>query len=820
MDFDPNEDFEFGGEMPDSDEEKIYAAEKEYDTLNDETFGGDVVEPIPEDLSAFAANSLALKLEDTSFNDEPSSSSVASQSKQRKQQRPDDLGKSFTNSRHSKPSANNAAYDQQKAYKSQQEAVRGTQSLWGQNSPKNYTNTAFNIPFSSSSGYNRAPSPPKDSSSSMTVLRSIPGGALTLDEIENEQLMRTGSVHLGNTFPLTPGDRRTSINAPHPSNMTVINPIPHTLMNNQQQPQHSDWIHPPLSAEEQLKMANNSQQQKKTVVTVEELERKILSEFEEKKSNRQPENNEQQHGMNPMMPQGMYPGMPPMNPMQMAQMQQYFQWQQAMAAAAAMAAASGSTTPPMPNMLPPGFPPPNMMPPYGPPPGNPAMFAAMMSRMQFSGLPPPQASGFGMPPPPQMNQQQRSQSGTPNNSGIHAQGAWPMNSPLNNRNNPASGCPSPAGSTMSKRTRKEGMPSMRTITDFACDPYAGFMSKKEREWLIKIQLIQCLGTGDKYQDDYYYTCWKKNNTLEKIPDSWKQPKIKSKYYNLEETYPSVYNPPTFSGVLGKPSNATTTFPRQVLDVVQPVEDDVESIVGSSSREINKRKLRTILLSIENGYLMQLECDDLLRKVPSVDADEAGVLLNEIHLKLNSIYNTIMDEGHIPTTMVITKGRRLCIRIMSLATSQLKAQIISNVFNTLRKFARKVSILPHNDFIQASLTALTEIKENDLKEFFVKTEAERFQDTLIYSTFSQNLFTALLIALAKRSIDLNIFCPSSSIVKFLQSDRKMYNGLGNSFNEIFQTEDLTNLKTWLQKSMLCSSGNVAGCFLVCLREKNY
>jgi hypothetical protein len=31
------------------------------------------------------------------------------------------------------------------------------------------------------------------------------------------------------------------------------------------------------------------------------------------------------------------------------------------------------------------------------------------------------------------------------------------------------------------------------------------MSKKEREWLIKIQLIQCMRTGDPIDDDYYYT---------------------------------------------------------------------------------------------------------------------------------------------------------------------------------------------------------------------------------------------------------------------------------------------------------------------------
>uniref|UniRef100_A0A914YUB4 Uncharacterized protein n=1 Tax=Panagrolaimus superbus TaxID=310955 RepID=A0A914YUB4_9BILA len=756
--------------------------------LNDETFGGSGdVDQIPEDLSSFAALALKLEdIEDEQINNKPSSSST-------KPNRPKDFGNSWTGM-NAQMNAKASDDYQERAYKTQQDAVRATQSLWGQSpaaSPRRDN-------FFSSSGYNRAPSPPKSASH---ALRSIPGGALTLDEIEHEQLMRTGAVHLGSTFPLTPGDKRTSINAPTSSQ--VANAIPHVLGN-----QSSEWVHPPLD--------DDQSNQKKTFVTAEELERRLLEEFKEKKAH-QPVNQNQpppenEPGMNNMA--NMFPPggkMPPMNPAQMAQMQQFFHWQQSMAAAMASGAVPQ-------NVMPPGFPP--LMSPFGPP--NPAMFAAMMaSRMPFPppppGMPPMGPSpGFGMPP--QMNQ--RSQTGTPNNALLHPhpQGAsWPSNSPMNR--NTVSGVASPCGSTASRRTRKEGMPSMRTITDFAVDPYAGFMSKKEREWLIKIQLIQCLGTGDKYNDDYYYTCWKKNNTLEKRPDAWKQPKIKSKYYNLEETYPSVYNPPSFSGVLGKPTNATTSFPRQVLDI-HPAEDDVESIVGSSSREINKRKLRTILLSIENGYMWQLECDDLLRKVPYVPADEAGTLFNEIHSKLNAIYSTTMDESHIPTTMVITKGRRLCIRILSLATSPLKTQILSNVFNTLRKYARKVSITPNSDFIQAALKTLVEIKENDLKEFFVKTDAERFQDTLVYSSFSQNLFTALLIACAKRSIHLEAFAPGSTIMKFLQSDRKMYNGLGNAYGEVFTSEDLSLFKTWLQKSLLCSSGNVAGCFLVCLREKDY
>lgn len=57
----------------------------------------------------------------------------------------------------------------------------------------------------------------------------------------------------------------------------------------------------------------------------------------------------------------------------------------------------------------------------------------------------------------------------------------------------------------SQRKRAAGLPSGKTISDFALSPYAGFMSQKEVEWLIKIQIFQCQNSGNPYEDDYYFT---------------------------------------------------------------------------------------------------------------------------------------------------------------------------------------------------------------------------------------------------------------------------------------------------------------------------
>lgn len=57
--------------------------------------------------------------------------------------------------------------------------------------------------------------------------------------------------------------------------------------------------------------------------------------------------------------------------------------------------------------------------------------------------------------------------------------------------------------------------------------------------------------------------WKKRNVLQKAPETW-QKKIKPRYYNFEDTYPSAgYTPPSFTGSLGKPTHSSTSMPRQV-----------------------------------------------------------------------------------------------------------------------------------------------------------------------------------------------------------------------------------------------------------------
>ena len=59
---------------------------------------------------------------------------------------------------------------------------------------------------------------------------------------------------------------------------------------------------------------------------------------------------------------------------------------------------------------------------------------------------------------------------------------------------------------------------MAEVDREAEDPYAGLMTRKEKDWIIKIQLIQ-LQTDNPYLDDYYYTV-SRNEILTSTMLSW------------------------------------------------------------------------------------------------------------------------------------------------------------------------------------------------------------------------------------------------------------------------------------------------------------
>jgi hypothetical protein len=319
-----------------------------------------------------------------------------------------------------------------------------------------------------------------------------------------------------------PGQNHTQQNAERYAEVAALEELAKSRGNTTY---NSPW---PIPSEYVTQQRTAQPFQQNAPMTLEELEKRLISESSHAMASNaaaaQLSQREMPFQMPPpsLDPHQRPPGLPPFIPPHILQMHM-----------ARMIAAGAIPRPPMPPF--PGA----FMPPFGMPPmhmQNRKM--PFMRRDNHMGSPvlPPHLSEMGGP-----------------------MGAF---SPMHHRLGAVPGSISGSMTSLSSRQSRKNMPSCRTISDYAFDPYGGFMSKKEREWLIKIQLIQCMRTGDPLDDDYYYTQWKKHNVLQKLPNV---KKIKPRYYNFEDTYPSAgYVPPSFSGSLGRPTHSSTSYPRQVM----------------------------------------------------------------------------------------------------------------------------------------------------------------------------------------------------------------------------------------------------------------
>uniref|UniRef100_A0A915EIJ0 Uncharacterized protein n=1 Tax=Ditylenchus dipsaci TaxID=166011 RepID=A0A915EIJ0_9BILA len=295
------------------------------------------------------------------------------------------------------------------------------------------------------------------------------------------------------------------------------------------------------------------------------------------------------------------------------------------------------------------------------------------------------------------------------------------------------------------RQRQKGLPSGRTISDFAFDPYAGFMSKKEREWLIKIHLIQCMGSGEPMEDDFYYTMWKERNVLDKAPEEWKV-KLQPKYYNFDDTYPSAaYIQPSFSGSLGRPTHCSANFPRQMIDlsVDNPEEEDLINTKNT------QKKLKAMLMRIENAALVLLKCNELKRNLGSGDLDEQEELACKSTLKeqMDLLIACTCAKDKLPTIMLIQKVEFYFL------------------IETMPKYAKKIPEASVTDCIKNISVVEKELINN--------------------SKFVQITQFSFLVGLSKHEVDANLISKSSLINKgsLINMSAAMLNPVKSSFRKV-------------------------------------
>ncbi|GAB6018680.1 Protein PAT1 1 [Chamberlinius hualienensis] len=216
------------------------------------------------------------------------------------------------------------------------------------------------------------------------------------------------------------------------------------------------------------------------------------------------------------------------------------------------------------------------------------------------------------------------------------------------------------------------------------DEYADLMSKKEKEWLINIQMIQ-LQSDNPYLDDYYYTNFMLKKRVKETKE--KEPTLvipeRSKVVETK-----TYKPVQYEGSLGKLQAGSVTCPRKMIDVHCVHTDDTENDTHKLANRETK-KLRQLLLDIEKLYVCVLQADDIDKRV-AVLPEEARLPLYEFKKEvIGKLYNGfIQNVGLFFVHMVgVRKGRNLVARsILLFSENQLKVlfTIIFTNFSVILK----------------------------------------------------------------------------------------------------------------------------------------
>ncbi|XP_045197153.2 protein PAT1 homolog 1-like isoform X2 [Mercenaria mercenaria] len=226
------------------------------------------------------------------------------------------------------------------------------------------------------------------------------------------------------------------------------------------------------------------------------------------------------------------------------------------------------------------------------------------------------------------------------------------------------------------------------------DTYAGLMTQKEKEWIIKIQLLQ-LQTDNPFEDDYYYASWclrKKAKELEK--DEVKENADRNLVIpSLARAENRAYKPAHFEGSLGRLTTSSVHNPRQIIDLLaKSVSETAAGVSSKSTSNVGKelRKSRQLFMDIEKGYNLLLDIDTLEKQILALPEDMRKPLLEERSLRVDLLFHYLLCDGNSAAFMQymnVRKGRSLTKRALPYLDKVQSVGIVSLVCKNLQQLMK-------------------------------------------------------------------------------------------------------------------------------------
>ncbi|XP_077062016.1 protein PAT1 homolog 2 [Siphateles boraxobius] len=213
------------------------------------------------------------------------------------------------------------------------------------------------------------------------------------------------------------------------------------------------------------------------------------------------------------------------------------------------------------------------------------------------------------------------------------------------------------------------------------DPYCQIMTDKEKEWIIRLQMIQ-LQSENPHLDDYYYQEYyqrmeAKLTEEEIMGDRLKKepPKLTTPYVTKTLSYMPVVH---FEGSLGQVAVSTCFSPRRAIDAVHAHTHDEEH------KDTRQQRL-DVLSTIEKLYIVLLEVEEAEKtKATVTDKDEERQLMQNIKRKVKQLYTelrvtNLLDSGEeFISCLLVSKGKRMLARLLPFLSHDASLHILSVV----------------------------------------------------------------------------------------------------------------------------------------------
>ncbi|XP_063969721.1 protein PAT1 homolog 1-like isoform X1 [Lytechinus pictus] len=287
------------------------------------------------------------------------------------------------------------------------------------------------------------------------------------------------------------------------------------------------------------------------------------------------------------------------------------------------------------------------------------------------------------------------------------------------------------------------------------DEYSCLMSQKEKEWVIKIQMLQLTSNNPAVDDFYYQNYMARKAAKEKDREESGKNNVqgndgkKEKKLVLRPLESKAYQPAQFEGALGKLTSASVNNPRQIIDIhIDNTPDEEE---GGKAKDHSRR--RRTLLAIERLFSLVLELEDLDLLVRGLPESDRGPLLEKRKgplMKLCAMLKGEKGDGlseRTPSSLFhqvlgIRKGRKLVSRIFPLLG--------------------KEEVFPMVETLFADLTYVFKQEAKDLKRDAIESQRGRLDETLpqLFPPLSQVIQESSLIDLTSLVGDLQSQIPTT------------------------------------------------------------